>query len=301
MVATITYGSRFTSDCIATSETWEGLAGDWDETEDGNTCALTVLKGDFFQLNVTVSAGNKIAYYSYPDEGGGDPLADLDISRILFPKIAFRYKTSDTNIKAKIDVIYDDPLTQTVLAETSSTTWAYGTADLEMGTNIDHIRLYANQATGYVFYDFVMICEGVFTFPHVAPDGVWLWFPYKRAKLDVFGRDGGILQKGGMDTPRIEMGGTMEHGETWGGSLLTYGEYLLRVLRGMKGGYREPWQWLQIEDFGFKVIPAPKGLGLGLIPDTQAQRKWSMDFEVYSLSSLGEDDVDNLQWAGVET
>jgi len=96
------------------------------ETEDGNTAALTVVDGDIFKIEVTASVGNKVAYYSYPDEGGAP---DIDILSTTYPKALFRYKTSSTSIKAKIVLVFSSG-TQTILDETSSTSWTTGTANI---------------------------------------------------------------------------------------------------------------------------------------------------------------------------
>lgn len=305
---TITYGSRFISDCTAATEVWEGSSGVWTETEDGNTCALTTLHGDVFNLAVTVSAGNKIAYYSYPNEAGTDPLVDLNISRILYPTITFHYKTT-ANIKAKIDVIYDDPATQTVLAETSNTDWTYGTVALTGGTNIDHIRLYANGATGTVNYDFVMIHEGTFTFPFVPAGGVHYETPYKNVELDIPGRDGGINQKLGMKSPLVWLEGKMDYSATgarWKtapSSLSTaarslYGNRFYSIVRGMIGGYREPFQWFTSDKVNCKVIPDNNPFRTATDPEGKDEGgTYSLHFKQHSLSSLGEAIWDGLGWA----
>lgn len=328
---TITYGHKFLSDLTQATEVWEGTSSTWTECTLGvdliqigaGDITPTYLHGDILQIELVSdnAATLESGFYSYPNKDGANNLA---FSTTLYPKFLVRYKTSSENaaagaaakvvlafngyvVASSVDVNIAAGHAQEILPNSFSTTWKTATGDITAGKTVDHILLFAEcddtAATGtdYVYYDFVLIHEGTFTFPNVSK-GIRLRFPYKRAKLGVPGRDGGILQKLGMDTPRIHLEGTMEHGETWGsittGTVKTYGEYLYKILRGMKGDYREPWNWLTTDGGNFKVSPAPEGLDIGLIPDEDAQRTWMMDFEVHSLSSLGVSQWDALEWTG---
>jgi len=281
---TLTYAHGFLTDCEATTE--KSYA--WDETEDGNTATLTALYNDIFQIAVTNSVGNKVAYYSWPDEAHGAGESDIDIARATYDYAAFRYMTSDSSIKAKIVIVYDDA-TQTILDNTSNTTWTYGTAALATGTNIDHVRLYANSATGYVWYDFLLCCKGVFTFPFL--DGrMFLKGPKKTVELDILCKDAGNIQHLGMKSPQIQLEGTMDVDGSWG---TPDGEYLYYILRD-----HDQWQWLTSDKINCKVVVDSEGFSLGYDKNVAAQRVFTLPLKLYSQSSLGEATWDNKAWFG---
>lgn len=281
-VPTITYGHGFLEDCDDTSI--------YTEHEDGNTAILSVGVDDIFQITVAISVGNKSVYYEYPDSAGAD---DIDISSTLYPKALFRYKTSNASIKAKIELLFSDASTQTILDETSSTDWTVGSEDITTGKTIDHVRFYATQATGLVYYDFLMLHKETFTFPAVRPGGITIQIPFKTAKLEIPGREGDIIQRLGMNSPIIRIRGHMKHGETWGTTNFPYGEYLYKILRD-----DDPWQWLTTDLGNFPVTIDPAGCSFGQESDSGSQRTYTLNFVVTKLSSLGEITWDERQWYG---
>jgi len=120
----------------------------WVESEDGNVGSFTCEHDDYFKINITSSSGNK-TYYIEDNIGY--------VSPSVYTTFLYRYKTSDTNIKAKIVAVFASG-NQTILSETSSTTWVKGSATLDTDKgSLTRIRLYANQATGQVYYDFVLV------------------------------------------------------------------------------------------------------------------------------------------------
>ena len=146
------------------------------QVEDGNT--VTTTAGSFFTLTVTATAGNFAAYISLPAENA---VSNLDLDSAIYTKIRWRYKTTGTN-KAKIVLVfstwdYADSAAvniaagkgQEVLADSSSSTWTVGSATITTGKTIDHIRLHADHGAGAdcVYYDWVTIYKGDFTFPNV--------------------------------------------------------------------------------------------------------------------------------------
>ena len=146
------------------------------QVEDGNTVTTTV--GSCFTLTVTATAGNFAAYISLPAENA---VSNLSLNSSIYTKIRWRYKTSGTN-KAKIVLVfstwdYADSAAvniaagkgQEVLADSSSSTWAVGSATITTGKTIDHIRLHADHGAGAdcVYYDWVMIYKNDFVFPNV--------------------------------------------------------------------------------------------------------------------------------------
>jgi len=132
------------------------------QVEDGNTVTTTV--GSCFTMTVTASAGNECCYLSLPAENA---VTNLGLSSTIYTKIRWRYKTSGTN-KAKIVLVFNDASTQEVLADSSSSTWAVGSATITSGKTIDHIRLHADHGAGAddVCYDWVGIFAADFTYPN---------------------------------------------------------------------------------------------------------------------------------------
>jgi len=249
---------------------------------------MTVDDGDFFNINVSASAGNKIAYYSYPNEGGAP---DIDISTTIFTKFLARYKTSDSSIKAKIELVFSDASTQVVLAETSSTTWATVSATTTTAKTLDHIRLFGNQATGDVYYDFVLVYHGIFTFPFVS-ELEQLELENKTAFLESPNRVGDIPQYLGAKSPVIQVGGVMNTATAWG---TPGGEYLLEAWLHT---FDDPWQWYTSDLICCKVVPLKfiiskvKG---------RRQRVYDLFLRKYDLSSgdatLWKDE--DLAWLGL--
>jgi len=248
-------------------------ATDWGETEDGNTGSTVVDEGDYFKIVITASAGNKVYHW----HNG----TDIDIAAATYKKILFRYKTSDTSIKAKILLEFDDATNQTVLAETSSVTWATGSATPTTGKTIDHVHLYANQATGTVWYDFVLICEDVFTFPYVSRDGksggISLSVKNRYANLKPPKRVGDIHQYLGMDAPQIVLTGDMDTQTGWTAPI----GWLLYA--NTHRAYHEPWQWFTSDLVNCKVVV--KSFDISQEAGSKVQRVWRLVLEMYRLSS----------------
>lgn len=232
------YTSGFFEDCDDTSG--------WNKVEDGNTAAIAVDNGDYFKITISASAGNKIAYYV-------NNFTDLNSN--TYKKIMFRYQTSDGNIKAKILLRFVGGATeQVVLDETSSTTFVAGSVDVTSGQTIDKVRLYANQATGWVKYDFVVIYEGDFTLPNIA-HGMNIDFPPREDTLRQWNRDVDILASGGSESALINIGCDLDQG-TWKRTGDTIdGEVFLNILHSRSD---EPWQWLDTGDHQFKVTVHPE-------------------------------------------
>lgn len=108
------------------------------------TFDLTVFVGDAYSENAT----------------------NLGLSTSTYTKIKFKYKTTG-NATAKIVATFSDAATQTVLSETSSTTWAVGTVTLTTAKTLDHIALYICDGVGTVQYDWIKVYKNDFTIPNV--------------------------------------------------------------------------------------------------------------------------------------
>jgi hypothetical protein len=133
-----------------------GAEGTWTLTDGGNTTQSVTLYPGRLALVITVP------YVADSHTSNG---TNLSLSSSTYTKIRFRYKTLyDTT--AKVIIEFNDATTQTVLAETSSSTYTAVTATITSGKTIDHIHLYACDGAGGVFYDFIQIYADDFTFPN---------------------------------------------------------------------------------------------------------------------------------------
>lgn len=265
---TITWGIPWETDCDDTTG--------WSEVEDGNTATLTVDSGTIFNINVSASVGNKSVYYEY------------DFTNIPnYANIYIRYRTSDNSIKAKVVLVFTVG-TQEVLAETSSTTWALAGGAITTGKTIDKIRIYATQATGNVYFHWFMIYKGTFTFPDFKR--ILYDFPVKITKLSIPGRDTDILQHLGRDNAKFTIEGTMQAGETWGSTNLTYGEWLYVILRERK------FQWLTTDQGNFKVMVDPVGFHFGQEADSGQQLTYSLKLIEYEAGDTSATTFDDPVW-----
>jgi len=304
-VPTMTYGPKFCSDLTNLTEVWEGTSGTWTETLNNmlvGHAVESILYGDILQIAATFDGGagvDEYCYYSYPSEAAGD----LDFASNDYPLFLIHYKTSGSatspGAQAKAELVFDDASTQEVLPACYSTTWAVAATEITSGKTIDHVRLYADDVgtdgTFYVWYDFALMCLGQFDLPFV--DRI-LRVPMRKkmAVIEIPGRDGDIEQDLGMNSPRIRLEGTMDANTTTWGS--PYGSILYTNLRGSYGGYHDPWQWFTSDIINCKVKIAPEGFVIAQDKTVKAQRTWSLDLILHSLSSLDEAAWDSLQWAG---
>ncbi len=319
---TITYRHKFCSDLTAATEIWEGNSWTW--TESTGIDLINILAADItatyplgdvmqIQLDCDNAATVESGFYCYPDKSGAN---DLDFSTTDYPFILIRYFTSESTAGAHAKVVvafdgYDNGKTvaqnitdgnaQLVLDNAYSTTWAVEGVALTSGKTLDHVLLFAEcdtdtaNGTYYVYYDFVLICVSSFTFPFVDRI-VRVPMRKKVAIIEIPGRDSDIIQDLGMNSPRLRLEGTMDASATnWGSP---YGSILYAITRGSTGGYHDPWQWFTSDVINCKVTPAPEGFVIAQDKDAKAQRTWTLDLILYSLSSLDETTWDNLQWAG---
>ncbi len=212
----------------------------WTEVEDGNVGTLSSVYDDYFKLNITSSTGNKTyQVYRY---------ANL-LAPTIYTTLIYRYKTSNTNIKAKIEAEFLSG-TQTILPESSSTTWVTGSATLDTDkNNLDYIRLYANQATGQVYYDFILICKGFFTFPNYG-HGLEFTPPPRYARLAVPSRTGDVTQNLGSPDATVTIGCNLDIGNWKRTGDYIDGQVFLDIAHNSSS---EPWQWLDTGTEQFKA------------------------------------------------
>lgn len=240
-MVTLTHRQSYLNDC-------DSITG-FTKTDDGNTSTFTIDNDDYFKLDVTVSGGNEETKV----------VNDANIGRLTtaYPLILFRYKTSNSNIKAKIIAEFTGAEgTQEVLADSSSTSnrWTVGSETLDLGKTLDHIHVYADHATGTVRYDFILVCEGQFALPNVAY-GMNMDLPPQEALIGIPGRDTNVTQNLGTESALINIGCDLDQG-TWKRSGDTIdGEVFLDMLHNRSG---QPWQWLDTGSHQFKVTVHPK-------------------------------------------
>lgn len=210
----------------------DSLTG-WSETELGSAGSVSVLYGDIFDLHITSASGDKTYLWSNDD--------DLGLSSNTFKKFLFRYKTSDSSIKAMILLVFTGAEgTQIALPETSNMLWTFGSIDITPDKTIDHVYLYANQATGHVYYDFALIYASDYVLPNVT-GRVEISDINRYADIPIPGRVGDISQYLGAELETIRVTGDMELGDwdTPKGDTL---QWLYHYMKDM------PWVWFSCDD-----------------------------------------------------
>jgi hypothetical protein len=198
----ITFGHGVQVDCNRTSG---GAEGTWaEEGAEAANGTFSVLYDDYFDLENT---GGAVDYGIY---SGTDLTLDTD----LYKYIKIRYKTSSASIKAKVVAEFTGAEgTQTVLAETSSTTFTVATVALDSGKTLDHLHLWANDAVGHVYYDFVFVYKNLFTFPNTQFGKHWI-APQRNVFLDIVSRVTNLYQNLGSYSARFECSCNLDRG-TW--------------------------------------------------------------------------------------
>lgn len=243
----ITYGHGYLTDCGS------GL-GDWTESRtnmDAADAEMTVDNGDYFKIKAFFDDGatDEFCWYSYPTVGV------LGLDSDDYDTCMFRYKTSvaSAGAKAKIELVFSDASTQVVLAPSYSTTFKFGEVTVESGKQIDYVRLFADDdgtnGTFHVWYDFLLLCLGKFTFPNVSGKAEVV-NRNRVATLGIPGRVTGVTQNLGAENEVVQITGDMERG-SWG---TPTGDYLNRIWHEL---HSDPWQWLQCDNpkRHYKVTP----------------------------------------------
>ena len=238
------------------------LITDWQETEDGNTTAPTITSNDWLTLTVSGSAGNAVAYYSYPSEATNHDV-NLGLSTTLYTKVRWRFICTGTT-RAKIVLVFTGAEgTQTVLDATSASTWTVGSATITAGKTLDHIRLYANVGTGTVVYDFIQISKGNFTFPNIV--SINKAFEQRVGFNSVFGAGGDSTQGGGSHSKNFDVSCDLtvsNDNDDWkrpqgtlaGKTDYEAGQVFDEIIHECYDQDNE-WQWISLEDRGaFKAI-----------------------------------------------
>jgi len=221
---------------------------DWD-AHGGNTGTFASYLNDWIKLNVTVLGGANDYYIHNTVDFHSFIIA-------TYPMIMYRYCTSDLNIKAQI-IVYDhagNP--QTILPSSSSTTPVVGAETITLTGHVDKVALYANDAVGTVYYDFILFYAGTFTFPFVSKE-VSIDISNNYAHLPIIGKIGSATQWLGAPDTTIHIVGGVD--ASVGASTRWHDAYSkdLGVLyQVMHQAVDEPWQWFTSDVFSGKVTPA---------------------------------------------
>jgi len=286
---TLTYGWLHGDDC-------DSKTG-WTLTNSGLVDAThTVLLGDIFQLEGTCNdAGDEFCYIEYD--------LNPNITVGTTDKFIIRYKTSvgSNGLSAKASLIFTVGTQDLVASGSFSTTWKVATSTITASKTIDKIRFYAQDSpnavdsgTYQVWYDFLLLHEDTFTFPHVAPGGIDVAFPERHVDIGIPGRGNPITQYSGAKEPiTITLKGNMMNPETWGGTKYPYGERFLDAWHLAKD---DLFQWFTSDLIDCKVtVRRPV---LRQASDSGAQRVWDLVLKQYSLSDIDDDTWSGVQWLG---
>ena len=238
---------------IATTELWPNAVGNgdtfqvskWQETQDGNTANISISEEDYLDVNVTVSAGNEIAYYSYPSEATNHDV-NLGLSSTIYTKALWRYKCSNATVKAKVVLVFSDASTQVLMADTNSNTMTYASATVTTAKTIDHVRLYADSDVGHVYYDFILLYKNNFTFPNFRY-GFDISFPIVNNISHIPQRHSSVLDGFGTEDWTVKCGCDITKG-TWTRTSENDQINGAFLYDNAASASTEPWQWLSVPD-----------------------------------------------------
>jgi len=189
-------------------------------------------------------AAEECAYYEY------DLPTNLDTD--VYTKLLVRHKVSDAEAACRIVLVFTAGTQDIDLAH--STTWKVTATTITPAKTLDKIRVYFQHDLGdadgtyYSYYDFIKVCKGVFTFPHVAAEGksggIFPRFTKSLVKLHPLGRGGDVTQDLGFDDAEIMLRGDVLHGESWGTPV---GQHILDIYRN------DEWSWFTSDAICCKV------------------------------------------------
>jgi len=295
----ITYGHGYLTDCDDVT--------DWTETT-GGSIGGTVFAcdhGDIFRLGGTCTdAADEYVYREY----------NLDnISSNVYSKYVLRWKTLNAAdaLGARVKLIFTSG-SQWILGESApqfETTWQVKTGTIDPDKTIDKIQLWADDypdsedgATSAVYYDFVLLHKGTFTFPFI--DDISVDFENRIVDIVIPGRPGDITQYLGAPSPSIKVTGKIDIGASsdWGTPIL---EYLYRI---WQEAHKDPWQWFSTGGLSDsdRIINCKVTLRrLSFVENKEATREWTLELTHFSLSGGDVEHGDgtlvwgDLQWLGI--
>lgn len=218
-----------------------GSEGTWTLTAGaGSTCTQTITSDNNLYLNQTVFSADSSTVNG----------TNLALSSTVYGRIKIRYKTSG-NATAKVILGFSSG-TQTVLAETASSTFTVVDVAITTAKTINTITLYACDGTGTVTYDF---CE-IYTGTYILPNCTMLEPPImvNDAVIEIPGRVGSVNQALGSQSLEV----VTEHNLDMEPAALTWKrpqttthdadvnnqDALLELHH--RGSFYEGWTWLDL-------------------------------------------------------
>jgi len=245
----------------------------WRIVEDGVTLDTPeTTEGDYLILSSTAAVGNKSAYL--------ENFTDIDINTTTYTTLMWRYKCSTASIKLKVEVVYSDASTDTAQAATNSTTMTVKSFTLDTAKTLDHIRFYAEEATGYIYIDYALAFSGTFTLPNGAY-GIDGTIPNRNIHLDIPSRQSTITQQLGSGDFTINIGCDLTNGDWTRTGDHIDGEVFYDILHNAPD---EPWQWLDTEREQMKVTLDPVTFTRGA-SGTMLTDRMNLTFREYRGSS----------------
>lgn len=185
------------------------------------------------------------------------------LSTNLYRNFIIRWKTkySTNSCGAKVVLNFNDATWQAILGATTpefSTTWKVSTGTITINKAISNIQIYMDDYpnsinTGNdhtVYYDFILLCKGIFEFPYVSGE-VEINFPNRDALIPISSRVGDITQPLGAPNATVRIWGDMDNRAGWkrSGDAIP-GQVFYDI--GLNA-YKEPFQWLDTGVEKFKV------------------------------------------------
>lgn len=201
-------------------------------------------------LKITVTA-DQAASYEYVEH---TIYVIPSISTTQYPKYLVRFKgDAIPDGRLYIEFIYDVG-SKSVYISSGETAdkWIAKSGTLDTGKTLESIKIrWGKYGTGTVsgYIDFIKVCKGIFTFPHVAADGrtggVRVSHRSVISKQHVPGRSGTHKDNMGLDDPRIFVRGDKLDGESWG---TPFGEVFHEIMRN------DTWAWFTSDQICCKVL-----------------------------------------------
>jgi len=246
-IVSITYGRALLDDCDV---------ADWEEHRLNMIDADAVLyceNGDYFKIDATAdSADDEYCYYQYPNAG-----SPLSISTTTHPFWLARWKTNvgSNGFGARIKAYYDGGW-HDLLASTPqfSTDWTVNSGTITTGKTVQYVSFWADDypdsvsSQHYVYYDFILLCKGIFPFPNINH----LEFnPSPRyAQIPIPSKTTNATQNLGAESATIQIECDLDRGNWKRSGDVVDAQVFYEMAHY---GFQDPWQWLDTGTEQFKV------------------------------------------------
>jgi hypothetical protein len=283
---TITYGHGYSSDC-------NDLTG-WTATTSGGLInTYQVDSDDIFKLGATfASAADEYLYLE----------KDVDnLATDTYTTYVIRWKTSASSNGAKAKVVFVFTSGSQTVDLGFNTQWQVATGTLTAGKTLDKVQLWLDDdpnslasGTFYVYFDFLIICKGVFTFPYIAPGSLRLHVPNRWGMLEIGSRLGDIPQYLGMESPVITLEGSMDDRTGWYVDGV-HGGRLYEVMY-WQAFHSDPFEWFSSDLIKCKV--APVDFEISQDSEKPTKRNYTLTLRHYSRSSGALSTWADLAWFG---